>query len=156
MILRHWRYRFLPRVVERLRIRLDDFARNLVGPSTVIADASSRIIDISLGHSQAFAIVKRLDSCQDICMLLYQIRQVGKVAASGAGIHFSPFAFKGLAGSRDGDVDILLGGFMDGDDGFLIGGIDGFERLAVDAFDPFVVDESRFEAVSAINWWGTG
>lgn len=32
---------------------------------------------------------------------------------------------------------------MDRNDGLFVGRIDGFECLAVDAFDPFVVDESR-------------
>lgn len=75
-------------------------------------------------------------------MLLHQIGQVGKVAAAGGGVDLSPFALKGLAGGRDGGVDILFGGFVDGNDGFLGSRIDGFESLAVDAFDPLVVDES--------------
>lgn len=74
-------------------------------------------------------------------MLLHQIGQVGKVAASSAGVGFPPFALKSLAGGGDSNVDILLGGFMDGDYGFLVGRVDGLKGLAVDAFYPFVVDE---------------
>lgn len=86
-------------------------------------------------------------------MFLYQVGQIGKTAASGLGLERPPFALEGLAGSGDGDIDIFLGSFMNGDDWFLVGRIDGFKGLAVDAFNPFVVDESE-PRLSAI--WGLG
>lgn len=45
-------------------------------------------------------------------------------------------------------VDILLRGFMDFTDGFLGGGIDGLESLAILAFDELVVDEAAITDVS--------
>lgn len=88
-------------------------------------------------------------------MFLYQVGQIGKTAASGLGLERPPFALEGLAGGGDGDIDIFLGSFMNGDDGFLVGRIDGFKGLAVDAFDPFVVDESE-PRLSAIWGWEVG
>lgn len=43
---------------------------------------------------------------------------------------------------------------MDGDDGFLSGGVDGLEFLAVHAFGPFPVDESEIFG-SRLSAWGT-
>ena len=88
-------------------------------------------------------------------MFLYQVGQFGKTAASGLGVEGPPFAFEGLAGGGDGDIDIFLGSFMNGDDGFLVGRVDGFKGLAVNAFDPFVVDESE-PRLSAIWGWEVG
>ncbi len=115
---------------------------DLVGPSTIVADASSCQADINPGHTQRFAIVKRLDSRKSFCMFFHQVGQVGEIAAAGARVDLSPFALESLAGSRDGDVDIFLCSLVDSNDGFLVRRVDGLEGLAVDTFDPFVVDES--------------
>lgn len=52
-----------------------------------------------------------------------------------------PGFLEGFARCGYGDVDIFLGGFVDGCDGLLVGGIDCVEGFAIDAFDEFVVDE---------------
>lgn len=75
-------------------------------------------------------------------MLLHQVGQIGEVTASSTGIDFPPFALECFTGGGDSDIDILLGGLMDGDNGLLVGGVDGLECLAVDTFHPFVVDEA--------------
>lgn len=52
-----------------------------------------------------------------------------------------PGALQSFAGSLDGDVDILLRGLVDGDNGLLVVGVDGLEGLALDTLDELVVDE---------------
>ena len=55
----------------------------------------------------------------------------------------APCGVEGFAGDGDGVVDVFLGGFVDGDDGLLGGGVDALEGLAILAFDELIVDESR-------------
>jgi hypothetical protein len=52
-----------------------------------------------------------------------------------------PVTLKGSASGLDGDVDILLGGLVDGGDDLLVSGVDGLEGLALDTLDELVVDE---------------
>lgn len=52
-----------------------------------------------------------------------------------------PRRLEGLASDGDGVVDIFFCSFVDFADGFLGGGIDGFEGLAILAFDKLIVDE---------------
>lgn len=75
-------------------------------------------------------------------MLFHQVGEIGEVTASSASVDFRPFALECFAGGRDSNVDILLGGLMDGDDRLLVARVDGLECLAIDAFYPFVVDEA--------------
>ena len=58
------------------------------------------------------------------------------------GSDLRPGVLKGFAGGGNGKVDIFLRGFVDGDDGFLGGGVDGLECFAILTFDEFVVDEA--------------
>ncbi len=54
-------------------------------------------------------------------------------------------------------VDIFFGGFVDRADGFLGGGVDCLESLAILAFNELVVDEAAIMGVSlrsGILWWG--
>lgn len=51
-------------------------------------------------------------------------------------------------------IDIFFRGFVDGYDGFLGGGIDCLEGLAVFTFDEFVIDEAGVVMVSNISWRG--
>lgn len=75
-------------------------------------------------------------------MFLYQVGQIGQIAASALRVELPPVALEGLAGGGNGDIDIFFGGFLNRDDRLLVGRVDGLKGLAVDAFDPFVVDES--------------
>ena len=86
-------------------------------------------------------------------MFLHQIGQVGKIASSCAGVDLAPFAFKSLAGCRDGNVDIFLRRFVDRDDGFFVCGVNGLKGLAVGAFDPFVIDEPEPRLLAKCHAW---
>lgn len=146
-------YRFLPGIVEGFAIGLDDLALDLVGPSTVVADAACSQIDVDIGHSQSLAVVERFNGSESACMFFHQIGQVGKIASSCAGVDLAPFALKSLAGCRDGDVDIFLRRFMDSDDGFFVCRVDGLKGLAVGAFDPFVIDEAEPRLLAKCYAW---
>ena len=58
-------------------------------------------------------------------------------------------------------VDIFFCGFVDFANGFFGGGVDGFEGLAILAFDELIVDEAAITRVSIYAvctvwniWWG--
>ena len=53
-----WTHRFLPGIIERLRVRLDDFAMDLICPAAVISQTSGAHTNIDLGHAERFAIVE--------------------------------------------------------------------------------------------------
>jgi hypothetical protein len=54
----------------------------------------------------------------------------------------TPCCVKGLSCCGDSNVDILLGGFLDGADNLFVRGVDGLEGLAIDTLDELVVDET--------------
>lgn len=110
-------------------------------------------MDVDGGHAQGLAVVQRLDGGQRLCVFLYQVGQIGKTAASGLRVDLPPVALEGLAGGGNGDIDIFFGGFLNSDDRLLVGRVDGLKGLAVDAFDPFVVDKS-VPRLLASSWVG--
>ena len=52
-----------------------------------------------------------------------------------------PGTLEGSASGLDGDVDILLGGLVDGGDDLLVSGVGSLEGLALDTLDELVVNE---------------
>ena len=52
-----WTNRFLPGVVESLRVHLNDLAVDLVCPAAIIPEAAGTQTDIDLGHTERFAII---------------------------------------------------------------------------------------------------
>jgi hypothetical protein len=65
-----------------------------------------------------------------------------------------PGALEGGASSLDGDIDILLGGLVDGGDDLFVGGVDGLEGLALDTLDELVVDEPAERGKKRMLVWG--
>ena len=86
-------------------------------------------------------------------MFFKQIRQLDEILAPLLGGDFAPCRLERFAGDGDGDVDVFFGGFVNGYDGLLGGRVDGLEGFAILAFDEFVVDESVGD-VSTRSWWG--
>ena len=128
-------------VGESLGVGVNGLAVDLVGPATVVTKTSGGVGDINLGHGDGLAVVQSLNGGQDLDITLEEVGQLGEEAATLGGGHLSPDTLEALAGSLDGNVDILLGGLVHRDNGLLVGGVDGLEGLAVDALDEFVVDE---------------
>ena len=115
----------------------------LVRPSAVVSQTTGSRPNIGFCHGQRFAIVEGFDGCELLGVFLEEIGQIDQVLPSLVGCHFAPALLKRLAGYGDGNVDIFLCGFVDGDNGLLGRGIDGLKGLALGAFDEFVVDEPK-------------
>ena len=129
-------------VVEGVRGGVDGLALNLVGPTAVVAQAAGAHADVDLGHVDGLAVVERLDGGEEVEVLLEQLREAVQQLAAVLRRLLPPGALEGLAGGGDGDVDILLGGLLDGADDLFVGGVDDLEGLAVDGLDELVVDEA--------------
>lgn len=136
-------------VVEGFRVGVDDLAVDLIGPTTVVPDASGRVGDVDLGDGVGLAVVEGFDGSEDVAVLFHQVSQLDKHAAPVSRGDMLPGPVEGGPGSSDSDIDVLLGGLVDGSDGFLVVGVNGLEAAAVDALDELVVDEAC-KAVSYI------
>jgi hypothetical protein len=106
----------LSRVCKGISICVDDLALNLVGPATVISQAASNHTNITLGHSKSLSIVQRLNSSQEVDVLLDQVGKVDQKPSSVFWSLLSPRAVESLACGSYGNIDILLGGLVDGAD----------------------------------------
>jgi hypothetical protein len=140
--------------VQHLGVNVDSLALNLVGPSTVVADAGNDSTDVTAGHADRLAIVKRLNGSEELDILLGDVgkleHQIG--TSVGGDIH-APCSVESLAGGRDGEINILLGTLADLADNLLGGGVDDIELLLVDALDPLAVNVARAREVSV---WFSG
>lgn len=128
-------------VCEGIRVGIDNLALNLVGPASVVSQAASNHADVSLGHTKSLSVVERLNSSEEIEVLLNQIGELDQQLASVLWGLLSPWSLECLAGCSYCNIDILLGGLADGADNLLGGRIDSLEGLAVDTLNPLVVDE---------------
>lgn len=122
---------------------------DLVRPATVVPQGRGTVAHVGLGHGDGLAVVQRLDGSEEVHVLLKLDREVDEQLAALLRSDFPPLALEGLAGRSDGNVDILLGGLVDGANDLLGGGVDDLESLAVDTLDELVVDEPAGAAGSA-------
>ena len=128
-------------VVEGVGGGVDDLALNLVGPAAVVAESANAHGDVDLGHADGLAVVEGFDRGEEIGVLFKQAGELVQELATVFRGFLPPRALESLAGGGNGDVDILLGGLVDGADDLLGGGVDGLESLAIDTFYELVVDE---------------
>ena len=128
-------------VVEGVGGGVHGLALNLICPATVVSQAASAHADVDLGHGDGLAVVERLHGGEQVQVLLEKVGEVDEQLAAVLRGLLSPRTLEGLAGSCYGDVDILLGGLVDGGDDLLGGRVDDLEGLAVNTFDELVVDE---------------
>lgn len=133
--------RLLPGVVEGVGGDINGLALDLVGPTAVVADSADDGANIATGHGDGLAIVERLDSGKEVEVLLEQVGELEEVDATLLGSDIAPDTLESLAGSGDSDIDILLGGLVDGADDLLGSGVNDLEGLLVDTLDELVVDE---------------
>ena len=89
-----------------------------------------------------------------IYILLEEVGQFDEIPPALLGCDESPCLLECLPCYRYCNIDIFFGGFVNGCDGLLGGGIDGLEGLAVNAFDEFVVDESDVGFLARQFWSG--
>jgi hypothetical protein len=135
-------YRLLAGVVEHVGGNVQRLALDLVGPATVVADASNDGANVAPGHGDGLAIVQRLDGGEELGVLLGKISELEDQAGSVARGGGSPCCVEGLAGGGHGQIDVLLGTFADGGDDLLGGGVDDLELFLVDTLNKLVVDEA--------------
>lgn len=128
--------------MKHVRGYVNGLALDLVGPTTVVPKAAGDGTDVTLGHRNGLSVVERLDGGKQVKVLLDKFGEVGQEPASLSRSSLLPLALKGLAGSLDCNINILLGGFTDGADNLLGTGVDSLEGLLVDALHPLVVDET--------------
>lgn len=131
--------------MEHVRSNIESLALNLVRPPSVVSYAADDGPNVASCHGNGLAIVERLDSSQQVQVLLRQVRKLEQQNAALLGCGLAPDALEGLSRSGDGKVDILLCGLTDGADDLLCCGVDDLEGLFVDTFNPLVVDEPATE-----------
>ena len=133
--------RLLSGVVERVGGDIDGLALNLIGPTAVVADGANDGANIATGHGDGLAIVERLNSGEEVEVLLDQVGELQEVDTTLLGSDLAPGTLESLAGSLNGNIDILLGGLVDGADDLLGSGVDDLEGLFLDTLNELVVDE---------------
>lgn len=134
-------HRLLAGVVQHAGVDVDGLALDLVGPSTVVANAGDDGPDVSAGIGDGLAIVKRLNSGEKLGVLLDDVGKLEHEVGPGVGGDVqAPCGVERLAGGRDGKIDILLGAFADLADDLLGGRVDDIELLLINALDPLAID----------------
>ena len=129
-------------VVEGVGGGVGDTALDLVGPAAVVSEAACAHADVDLGHVKGLAVVERLNGCEEVEVLLEQLRELDEELSSVLWGLLPPWALEGLAGRGYGNVDILLGGLLDLADDLLVRWVVDLELLAVNGLHPLVVDET--------------
>ena len=135
-------YWFLSRVAERLRVCVNSLSLNLVCPATIVSETAYAQVEVRLSHAEGFAVIQRLDSGELLHVALKEVGQLQEAFTSLFRSDESPCLLERLTCSGDGNVNVLLCGFVNGYDGFLVGRVDHIEGLAIDTFDKFVVDKA--------------
>jgi len=122
---------------------VDNLALNLVGPTSVVPQATSGSGYINvLGHVEGLAVVESLDCGKQVGVLHEQVGELDEKLSTVLGCLLPPGTVECLAGSLNGDVDILLGRLLDGCDDIFCGRVNDLEGLAVNGLDELVVDEA--------------
>lgn len=114
---------------------------DLVCPTSVVSQAAGSSSDITLGHAEGLSVVQRLNSGEEVGVLVEEVGKLVKELATVTGGNLPPHFLEALAGSCYCDVDILLSGLLNLADDLLVGGVDDIELLAVDGIDELSVDE---------------
>lgn len=88
--------------MQHVRGNVDGLALDLVGPTTVVAQAADNSANITLGHGNGLAVIEGLDSGEEIGVLLGELSKLDEQGATGLGGGLLPLALKGLAGGGYG------------------------------------------------------
>lgn len=128
--------------MEHVWRNINRLALNLVGPAAIVPNATNNGANISTSHGDGLAIVKGLDGSKELKVLLDQVGKLKQQVSTLLRGNLAPRALEGIASSLDGNVDVGLGGFVDGADDLLGGGIDDLKGLLLDTLDELVVDEA--------------
>jgi hypothetical protein len=88
--------------VEHVGGNVNGLASDLVGPSTVVAEAGNDGTDVAAGHGDGLAVVEGLDSSEEVEVGLGEVGKLKQQLAAGVGGRLAPCGVEGLAGGGDG------------------------------------------------------
>lgn len=128
--------------MEHIGLDIDGLTLDLVGPAGIVSEGANDGGDIATGVGDGLSVVERLNSGEDLAVLLGDIGELVQEETTLVRGSELPGGVEGLAGSGDSKVDILLGTLADGGDDLLSGGVDNLELLLVDTLDPLAVNEA--------------
>jgi hypothetical protein len=135
----HWLFQ---NIVKHVRGNVDGLTLNLVGPASVVSQATNYGAHITTRQQHRLAIVEGLHGGEPFGILLNNVGELEHQSAALLRGDCPPLALERLPRGSDGDVDILLGGLVHGADNLLGGRVDDLKGLLVGALDELVVDES--------------
>jgi len=128
-------------VGESLGVGVNSLTSDLISPATVVAETAGSVGNVDLGHSDGLSVIKSLNGSDGVHITLEEVGELGEHTATFGGNHLLPGTLEGLASCLHSNVDILLGSLVDGGNGLLVGGVQGFEGLAINTLNKFVVNE---------------
>lgn len=134
-------YRLGSCIVKHIRGNVDGFTLDLISPTAVVSQTTDNGVNVTTGVVDRLSIIKRFNSGEKLLVLLGQVGQLVQKVSPFTGRCALPCVFKRLSSSRHGEVDVLLGAFVDGSDDLFVRGVDDFELSLVDTLDPFAIDE---------------
>lgn len=127
--------------MKHIRGNVNGFTLDLVSPTAVVSETTDNSVHVTAGVVDRLAIIKRFNSGEKLLVLLSQVGQFVQKVSPLTGRRVLPCCFECLSSSRYGEVNVLLGAFVDGSDDLFVRGVDDFELLLVDTLDPFAIDE---------------
>lgn len=129
-------------VVEHVGLDIDGLSLDLVGPAGIVSESANDGGNIATGVVDGLSVVERLNSGEDLLVLVADIGELLEEDTTVVGGDGLPLSVKGLAGGGDGEIDVLLGTLADGGDDLLGGGVDDLDLLLVDTLNPLAVNEA--------------
>ena len=101
-------------------------------------------------RDRGLTIVERLDSGKSSGVLFEKVGELYEELATVLGGDLSPASLEGLTSGGNGNVDILLGSFLNRANDLLVRWVDGLKGFVVDTLDPLAVNEARLRSVSVL------
>jgi hypothetical protein len=138
--------------VEHVGLDINGLSLDLVGPAGIVSESANDGGNIATGVADGLSVVERLNSGEDLLVLVADFGELLEEDTTLVGGGELPLSVESLAGSGDGEIDVLLGTLADGGDDLLGGGVDDLELLLVDTLDPLAVNEAGDVLVRNIDW----
>lgn len=134
-------YRLVLGVDHVVAVDVNGLAVNLIGPASVVSDASADKCEFSGGQSDGLAIVVTLNGGELGSISVDQVGKLEQHATTVDGGSLPPYCVVSLASSGNSNVDILLGSFADRGNDLLGCGVDNLELLLINTLNELAVDE---------------
>jgi hypothetical protein len=128
---------------QAIDICIDCLSIDLIGPTTIVAQTSSRSSDIAFSQCHTLAIIEGFDGGDCVNIAFQEIRKTGKKATTVRRSDALPLALESFAGGFHRNIHVFRCSFVYSYNGLLIMRVNGFKSLAFDTFDKFIVDEAE-------------